>query len=195
MVIKENDKNLVEKSERYWNEIFSGFLDFDQKNRMKRIMESFTLIEILEFYRFFFKELAGKISLYYMGESEKSGGILKKNETFVGLETNIYEEDGDLEETDDEEEEEVKTVKDTTAIIKIKNNIAAKNKKLEATKERLKTKLSCTRRQEAVKQLLGTKKPDYKTAETMLDSGTSKRITKGPADYAAYGGKNFRTKK
>ena len=47
----------------------------------------------------------------------------------------------------------------------------------------------------AVKQLLGTKKPDYKTAETMLDSGTSKRITKGPADYAAYGGKNFRTKK
>ena len=100
-VIKETDKSLGEKAERYWNEIFSGFLDFDQKNRMKRIMEILSLNEILEFYRYFFKEISGKIGLYYMSDSKKNekknGGVLQSNETFVGLETEIYEENADLE--------------------------------------------------------------------------------------------------
>ena len=47
----------------------------------------------------------------------------------------------------------------------------------------------------AVKQLLNTKQVDEKLIEHLQESGRTKRPTSGPSDYAAFAGKNFRTKK
>ena len=47
----------------------------------------------------------------------------------------------------------------------------------------------------AVKQLLNTKQVDEKLIEHLQESGRTKRPTSGPSDYAAFAGKNFRSKK
>ena len=47
----------------------------------------------------------------------------------------------------------------------------------------------------AVKQLLNTKQVDEKLIEHLQESGRTKRPTSEPSDYAAFAGKNFRTKK
>ena len=95
-VLKENDKNLQEKSERYWNEIFTDFLDFDQKNRMRRLIEIMTLSDVLQFYRYFFKKICGKISIS-LGNKVKSGELLAQNESYVNLEEKKYDLDGNFE--------------------------------------------------------------------------------------------------
>ena len=60
----------------------------------------------------------------------------------------------ELNEDDEEDVVEVDNKKDTTAIINIKNKIEAKNMKLEAATNRLKTKLSCTRKQETEDRII-----------------------------------------
>ena len=95
-VLKENDKNLQEKSERYWNEIFTDFLDFDQKNRMRQLIQIMTLSDVLEFYRYFFKQSCGKVSIS-LGNKAKSGELLAKNESYVDLEEKKYDLEGDFE--------------------------------------------------------------------------------------------------
>ena len=47
----------------------------------------------------------------------------------------------------------------------------------------------------AVKQLLNTKQVDEKLIEHLQESGRTKRPTSGPSEYAAFAGKNFRSKK
>ena len=53
---------------------------------------------------------------------------------------------------------EVEDKKDTTAIINIKNKIETKNKKLKVAKNRLKTKLSCTRKRETEERIVNLNK-------------------------------------